>query len=171
MIDYVSPTTVQQTIPLDDMTPLEIWLLSLIFDAVPADGGLYFSAYLGPKDIISIDKADLREALVASAGFSGTAQQVAAQALHEQGDKPDPIEIDVSAGWWDRILQDIVKRSVTLDYVSVVMVFTCAKMLYDGLGGLTILITASQIRCKSLDDVLMDFVADAEEHGEIKPIK
>ena len=171
MIDYVSPTTVQQTIPLDDMTPLEIWLLSLIFDAVPADGGLYFSAYLGPKDIISIDKADLREALVASAGFSGTAQQVAAQALHEQGDKPDPIEIDVSAGWWDRILQDIVKRSVTLDYVSVVMVFTCARMLYDGLGGLTILITASQIRCKSLDDVLMDFVADAEEHGEINPIK
>ena len=93
------------------------------------------------------------------------------KAVAEQGDKPDPIEIDVSAGWWDRLLQDIVKRSVTLDYVSVVMVFTCAKMLYDGLGGLTILITASQIRCKSLDDVLMDFVADAEEHGEIKAIK
>ena len=171
MTDYVSPTTVQQTIPLDDMTPLEIWLLSLIFGAVPSDGGLYFSAYLGPKDIITIDNADLREAMVASAGFSGMAQQVAAQALQEHGDKPDPVEIDVSAGWWDRILQDIVKRSATLEYVSVVMVFTCARMLYDGLGGLTILITASQIRCKSLDDALMDFLADAEDAGEIKPIK
>lgn len=135
------------------------------------DDGLHFSAHRRPRAWAIIDKADLREALAASAGFAGTAQQVAAQALHEQGDKPDPIEIDVRAGWWDRIFQDIVKRSATLDYISVVMVFTSAKILRDGLGGLTILITASQIRCKLLDEVLMDFMADAEQNGEIKPIK
>ena len=171
MTDCLSPTIVQQIIPLDDMTPLEIWLLSLIFDAVRTDDGLHFSAHRRPRAWVIIDKADLREALAASAGFAGTAQQFAAQALQDYDGISDPVEIDVRAGWWDRIFQEIVKRSATLDYISVVMVFTSAKMLRDGLGGLTILITASKIRCKLLDEVLMDLMADAEQNGEIKPIK
>ena len=173
MPDYRSPTVVQQIIPLADMTPLEIWLLSLIFDARESGDGLYFSAYNGPRDRITIDLADLREAFAASAGFLGTAQEIGAQALQQCGDTdgPDsPIDSDASLGWWDAVLQDIVKRSTTLDHASVVMIFPCEDMHSDGLGGLTILITAQAIRVKSLDDVLMDFQAEAEKCGEISPI-
>lgn len=170
MTDYRSPTVVQQIIPLADMTPLEIWLLSLIFEARPSGDGLYMSSHSGPRDRITIDLADLREAFAASAGFLGTAQQIAAQALQRHGDTGGFIDIDVSLGWWDAVLQDIVKRSTTLDHVSVVMIFPCEDMHSDGLGGLAMLITAQAIRSKSLDDVLMDFLDEAEERGEIGPI-
>lgn len=170
MTEYRSPTTIQQVIPLSAMTPLEIWLLSLIFDAVPQGDWLYFSSVLGPRDVISISKADLSEALAASARFSGTACEMAARALEAHGDMPDPVQIDVSLGWWDRVLQDIVKRSCLLDHISVTMLFPCERLYSDGLGGLVILITATQIRCKSLDDMLMDFLREAEDRGEIRPL-
>jgi len=44
MADYHTPTVVQQTIPNDDMTPLERLLLTNIFDADDIDGEHYFYA-------------------------------------------------------------------------------------------------------------------------------
>lgn len=170
MADYYSPTVVQQIIPLSDMTPLELWLLSLIFDAVPMGDGLYFSASEGPRDIISIDLADLREATEASAAFTGTATRVATEALRKHSNNASVVEIDASMGWWEHVFQDIIIRSRTLDHISVITAFTCSKLRLDGFGGLAILITKDRIRSKSLDDVLMDFLAEAEERGEINPL-
>lgn len=170
MADYYSPTVVQQIIPLSDMTPLELWLLSLIFDAVPMGDGLYFSTSEGPRDIISIELTDLREAAEASAAFVGTATRIATKALSNHDSNTSAVEIDASMGWWQHVFQDIIIRSRTLDHISVITAFTCSKLRLDGFGGLAILITKVSIRSKSLDDVLMDFLAEAEERGEIKPL-
>jgi hypothetical protein len=171
MADYYSPTVVQQVIPLSDMTPLELWLLSLIFDAVPTGDGLYFSASEGPRDIISIDLADLREAIKASAAFTGTATRIATEALNKHDSNASYVEIDASMGWWEQVFQDIITRSHTVDHISVITAFTCSRMRLDGFGGLVILITKASVRSKSLDEVLMDFLTEAEERGEIKPLE
>ena len=53
-------------------------------------------------------------------------------------------------------LQDIVKRSATLKYVTVVSAFTCSKMRPDGFGGMAVVITADAIKGKSTDDIVND---------------
>ena len=53
-------------------------------------------------------------------------------------------------------LQDIVKRSTTLNYVTVVSAFTCSKMRPDGFGGMAVVITADSIKGKSTDDIVND---------------
>ena len=50
MANYLSPTVIQQPIPVADMTPLERLVLSLIFDAEPDGDALYFHASLGPSE-------------------------------------------------------------------------------------------------------------------------
>ena len=59
MANYHSPTVVQQTIPLADMTELEQLILSKIFESEMIDEGLYFTADEGPSSLIWIDRAAL----------------------------------------------------------------------------------------------------------------
>ncbi len=61
---------------------------------------------------------------------------------------------------FDRI-QDIVRRSTTLRYVTAVSSFSCSKMRPDGFGGMAVLITADRIVGKSTSDILEDFLAEA----------
>lgn len=62
------------------------------------------------------------------------------------------------------MVQDIVKRSTTLDHVAVVSAFTCSKMRPEGFGGMAILITADAVWGKSTEDILGEFLKQAE-HG------
>ena len=73
MADYFSPTVIQQPIPVADMTPLEILVLSLIFDAEPDGEAVYFHASLGPSDAIGLSIDELRAAFDTSAGIDSTA--------------------------------------------------------------------------------------------------
>ena len=66
MADYFSPTIIQQTIPVADMTPLERLLLSHIFSAEPDGDGLYFCADERPADMIWLDRTQLETALAQS---------------------------------------------------------------------------------------------------------
>jgi hypothetical protein len=67
MADYFSPTVIQPTIPVADITPLERLLLSHIFNAEPDGGeGLYFYADEGPADMIWLDRARIEAALAQS---------------------------------------------------------------------------------------------------------
>ena len=73
MADYFSPTVIQQSIPITDMTPLERLVLSLIFDAEPDGEAVYFHTSLGPSDAIGLSIDELRAAFDASAGIDSTA--------------------------------------------------------------------------------------------------
>jgi hypothetical protein len=165
MTDYHSPTVVQPAIPNTDITPLERLLLTHIFEAEPDDDGLYFFSETGPSDLFELAVEDLRAAFAASVGIASSASAYLAERVANIGESAAQVEIDLSGTSWEFILQDIVRRSPTLDHVTVVSAFTCTKMRPDGFGGMAVLITADAIRGKSTNDILEDFLAEAEAHS------
>jgi len=162
MADYFSPTVIQQPIPVADMTPLEILVLSLIFDAEPDGKAVYFHASLGPSDAIGLSIDELRAAFQASAATASTATTYVAEHLAAVAADDTEIEIDFSGTSWEFIFQDIVRRSSTLRYVTALTSFTCSKMRPDGFGGMAVLITEDAILGKSTNDILEDLLAERE---------
>ena len=162
MADYCSTTVIQQPIPIADMTPLERLVLGLIFDAEPDGETIYFHASSGPNDFIGISRDELQVALQASAAVVSTTTSIIAECLAAAPADNTEIEIDLSGTSWEFIVQDIVRRSSTLRYVTAVTSFTCSKMRSDGFGGMAVLITADSIRGKSTDDIIEDFLAEGE---------
>ena len=159
MADYFSPTVIQPTIPIDDITPLERLLLSHIFCAEPDDEGLYFSADQGPSDMVWLDRGPLETALAQSIPSTVTTF-VTEQLARIPADNAE-IELDCSDMVWESIFQDIVRRSASLRYVTAVSAFTCSKMRPDGFGGMAVLITASNVMGKSTSDIIGDFLQEA----------
>lgn len=164
MADYFSPTVVQPTIPNADMTPLERLLLMQIFESEGDGDGLYFFAETSPNEQIALPAGSLRAALVASNGVASEAATFVLDHFKDDSEDATDVEFDLSVTSWEFIFQDIVKRSATLDHVTVVSAFTCSRMRPDGFGGMAILITADAIRGKSIGDILCDFLDEAE-HG------
>ena len=164
MADYYTPTVVQPTIPYADMTPLEQLLLTQIFESEPNDNGLYFFAEIMPTDQFELPLETLRGALAASDGVASQAATFVIDRLKDAGGDYADIELDLSVISWEFIFQDIVKRSATLVYVTVVSAFICSRMRPDGFGGMAIVITADAIMGKSTGDILADFL-DQVEHG------
>lgn len=165
MADYFSPTVVQPTIPNADMTSLERLLLMQIFESEPdGDGGLYFFAEIMPAELIELPIEALRNALAASDGVTSETATFVLDHIKNIGEDDSDVEFDLSMTSWEFIFQDIVKRSATLDHVTVVSAFTCTRMRPDGFGGMAILITADAIRGKSTEDILGEFLEQAE-HG------
>jgi hypothetical protein len=172
MTDYHSPTVVQPTIPNADMTPLERLLLTRIFEAEPDGNGLYFFAEIGPCNAFELAVAGLYTALRQSTSVASTANDYFVMRMADIGDHETHIDLALSGMFsgsgqdsargqaWELILQDIVRRSPTLDYVTVVSAFTCTKMRPDSFGGMAVLITADSIKGKSTNDILEDFLAE-----------
>ena len=159
MADYFTPTVIQPTIPVADITPLERLLLSHIFNAEPDGEGLYFYADEGPCDIIWLDRAPIEAALAQS--IPSTATAVVTAQLARVPDDNVEIELDCSDMVWESIFQDIVRRSASLRYVTAVSAFTCSKMRPDGFGGMAVLITASNVMGKSTSDIIGNFLNEA----------
>jgi hypothetical protein len=113
MADYFSPTVIQQSIPITDMTPLERLVLSLIFDAEPDGEAMYFHTSLGPSNAIGLSIDELRAAFDASAGIDSTATTYIAERVAIASTDDTEIEIDFSGTSWEFIFQDIVRRSST----------------------------------------------------------
>ncbi len=162
MADYYTPTVLQQSIPDADMTPLECLLLSHIFAAERDGDGWYFFSEEGPADMLYIERAALEAALAASqnAGDSAANTFVKEHLPEPQCGEPlsSHLDLDLSTTSWEFIMQDIVKRSPTLDYVSAVSSFTCSRMRPDGFGGAVVVISAGEIMGKSTNEILEDFV-------------
>jgi len=157
--DYISPTVIQPTIPVADITPLERLLLSHIFNAEPDGEGLYFYADEGPSDIIWIDRAPIDAALAKS--IPSTATTFVTEQLARMPADNVEIELDFSDMCWESIFQDIVRRSASLRYVTAVSAFTCSRMRPDGFGGMAVLITATAVLGKSTSDIIGDFLNEA----------
>ena len=160
MADYFSPTVIQPAIPVADITPLERLLLSHIFNAEPDGDGLYFYADECPADTIWLDRGPLEAALAQSKTIGSTASTIVTQHLARIPADNVEIELDVSVAW-EAILQDIVRRSATLRYVTAVSAHTCSKMRPDGFGGMAVLITPAHAMGKSTNDIIEDFLNEA----------
>ena len=162
MADYFTPTVIQQTIPEADMTPLERLLLSHVFEAEHGTEGWYFFSEQGPSDIIRVERAALEDALAASlATGETTANRFVKDHLPDsQKDRPLPstVDLDFTEISWAAILQDIVRRSSTLRYVSAISSFTCSHMRADGFGGAVVVITADVILGKSTTHLLEELI-------------
>ncbi|MDQ0333556.1 hypothetical protein QFZ88_005938 [Mesorhizobium sp. YL-MeA3-2017] len=169
MADYHSPTVVQPSIPAVDITPLERLILGLAFDTEDDAGGVYFHSWCGPSDVVTLSVDDLRTALEASRTETESciAKHVGMLlARHDEDagdDPPDDIDVDLTDGdaGWDRMLQDIVRRSTTTAEIVVTTAFTCTKMRPDGFGGSVMLITAEAVRYRSTTDILEEFWNEA----------
>ena len=162
MADYYTPTVIQQTIPDTDMTPLERLLLSNIFEAERDGEAWYFFSEQGPADMILVERAALEAALAQSQapGENVANTLVKAHLLKLHGAEPNAqfVDLDPSMTSWESIMQDIVRRSPTLNYVAAVSSFTCSRMRPDGFGGMVVVISADAILVKSTNDLLEEFI-------------
>lgn len=161
MPSYYVPTVVQTTIPDADMSPLERLVLSHIFTAERDGGGLYFFAEESPAECIEVGADELRVAHRESAGADSILDAIVSERLTESGGGDTHVELDLSVISWSSILQDVVRRSATLDEIAVSSAFTCSRMRADGWGGMATLITADDIRSCSTDELLEQFRKEA----------
>jgi hypothetical protein len=129
MADYLTPTVVQPAIPVADMTPLERLLLTHVFQAEPQGESLYLYADEEPSSVLWLDRGPVEAALARSEALSW-ANSAIWNLLSEL--PPDEAEIEfVISNGWHYILNDIVRRSPTLRYVTAVSSLTCSRMLPD----------------------------------------
>jgi len=169
MADYHTPTVVQQTIPNADMTPLERLLLTNVFDADESGGEHYFYAAESPQTMLTLDKTEIDAALAASQERPSSVLPAIQEQLSRCEPDQSTIYLDLSGVSWETIFQDIVRRSNTLKFISVISSFTCSKMRSDAFGGMVVLITATNIRGKSTEDILEELLEE-EEAGLFAPI-
>ncbi len=160
MADYFSPTVIPEIIPNADMTRLELLLLSHMFDADSDGDGTYFYSWQGPSDLIWINRAELSVVLDATRGSKSQVYFYVEEKLKNATSGDDIIELDMSGLSWEVILQDIVRRSAKLRYITVTTAFTCSKMRADGFGGMALFITADAIKGCSTTEFLSDCLAD-----------
>ena len=128
MADYHSPTVVQPAILNADMTALERLLLTNIFESAPDGDGLYFFAETSPRNQFELPIETIRAALAASDGVPSEAVAFVREQLKEAGDDDEYVDLDLSQTSFEFLFQGIVKRSATLDHVTIVTSFTCTKM-------------------------------------------
>lgn len=157
MADYFTEMVVHQTIPKSDITPLERLLLSHIFEHEADGQGIYFFSGQGPSNMLWIPRNELKAALAASQGVESAAVTFVQDELAKTDADTGEIEFDMSGPGWQFLFQDIVRRSPTLDFISIEGAFTCTKMRSDGFGGVAFLITGDQVFAKSTGELLEEF--------------
>lgn len=174
MADYLTPTVVQQNIPDKDISPIERLLLESIFSVERHGEDLYFFCEEGPSTFATFQRAQLEAALAASPDRpSSLAAKISSQIAEAPAHETE-IEIDLSVLPYETIFQDILRRSETLSYVSILSAFTCTRMRPDGFGGMAVLVTKDAILGKSTTDILEDFLVEAgldEREDETQPRK
>ncbi|MGO9475839.1 MAG: hypothetical protein ACLPWS_20895, partial [Rhodomicrobium sp.] len=143
-------------------TPLELLVLKRIFDSETINGELYFFSEEAPNDVLSLNWAELHEALEQSKDIPSCIYEDVKGQFEAAVPGAEVIELDMSGTSWEFIFQDIVKRSKSLNYISVMASFTCSKMRRDGFGGMVTLITPEDIRGKSTTDIIEEFLNEAK---------
>lgn len=140
---------------------MERLLLSRIFECEPDGDGCYFFAEQSPSTMIFAIRSELETALTSSPDVESAAHLYVTEQLAAADVDATEIDLDLSGTSWEFFFQDIVKRSATLAYVSVVAAFTCSKMRPDGFGGMAVLITRDTVVGKSTNDLIEDFLVEA----------
>ena len=168
MADYYTPTVVEPVIPVSDILPVERIFLAQVFDEEVENRIAYYYSEDGASDLIYLDPEEVRESLATTDHASSC---LAAKLRDDHGDAiegDDEFELDMCGDLWPEVLQDIVRRSATIDHITVTMAFTCSKMRPDGFGGLAMLITADAICSESTHMLLDRFYKEAYANGEVR---
>jgi hypothetical protein len=166
MADYFTPTVLQPVIPDTDMTPLERLILTSVFQSEPDGDGLYFFAEIALNETPAFEASALSAALSVSADIDSHAAVFVRKRLAAAAGL-NMVELDLTSDLaWETIMQDIVRRSATIEHVIATSAFTCSKMAPDGFGGMVVLITADAVLGKSTEDMLCDLM-DQAEHGDL----
>jgi hypothetical protein len=166
MANYHSPTVVDPEIPAADVTALERLLLNAIYEVDERDGSLFLSHWEGINDYPDIDRSAVEAALTADPRPSRIVEHIVG-ILTQNADDLICLALDTVEACPDTILQDIVRRSETLSYLTVTTAFTCTKMRVDAFGGSATLITANHILSKSTNTLFDEFFATAQAAGDI----
>lgn len=145
MADYHSPTVVRPSIPAAAITPLELILLTGMFEHEIDDDAIYFYSSEGPSDMVWLEIAELKTLLEADARLCGPIIETIRTALEKAGSDETELELDLSDLGEAMIFQGIVRRCEQLDHVTIVSAWTCTKMRPDGFGGGVTVVTADQI--------------------------
>ncbi len=165
MADYYTPTVVQPSIPVADMTLLERLILTHILDGDQDGEAIYFYSETGPAECFSVALPDLREAISQSASTASFLADYLAPQLANANAGEDDIDIDLTDTSWEFILRDIVKRSQTIGSIRVISSYTCSCMRPDGFGGSVAVITADGVLFNStyeMEAQLLDRARRAE---------
>lgn len=157
MADYHSTAVIQPDLPLADISPLEILLLDRMIDTEVEKAGLYCFFETGYTGVVELNNGELRAAAVASATFDSQLRPAVdlwlSQIAEEGDDAYSEFDFDAQVDEvpYTLILQDVIRRSKQLTYVTVSGAHTCTKMRIDGFGGFAAFITAEVIRWVSTD--------------------
>lgn len=149
MADYHSPTTVQPDIPIAAMTALELRLLCELFESERDDSTIYLFASENVADNAWINRAELQALLDAGDERPSAIADVVRAELAANPSDDEEFELDFSLIGYDRIFQDIVRRSSDLDHIQIVAAWTCTRMRPDGFGGMATVITADAVESMS----------------------
>jgi hypothetical protein len=104
-------------------------------------------------------------AMMQSAGTASSLADDLAPGLAEASGGDGDLDLDLSCDGWALILQDIVKRSRTIDYISVVSSYMCSRMRPDGFGGSVTVITGEGVFFGSTHD-MEEQLLNRARHGE-----
>ncbi len=153
MADYFSQTVVQPLIPADAITPLELALLTRMYEHETVDDAIYFFSSEGPSDMVWLDIAELRELLADEPIVPGGIAELVRDKLADAAPDDIEIELDLSDLGAARIFQAIVARCEQLDHITITSAWTCSKMRPDGFGGAVTVVTAGQILSNSTNEM------------------
>lgn len=162
MADYFSPTVVQPTIPACDIAPIERLLLNHIFTAEPDGDDIYFYAEEAINDMIEIPTDDVRAALNASDGVESSVTVMMRDEVAKLDVNDTYLQLDFTSSGWEAIFQDIVRRSATIEHITVISAWTCSKMRPDGFGGMAIVITADNVMTNSTNSMIDEMIGIAQ---------
>ena len=166
MADYYSPTVVRPSIPASAITPLEMDVLSAMFE-IEADGdAIYFFSSDGPNDTVCIATETLKASLGISCDTPSAVADFVRKALEAAAPDVDEIELDLADLGSAAIFQDIVRRCDHLDSVTITAAWVCSKMRADGFGGSVTVITAEGVLWSNTTE--MDWkLLDRAQYGDV----
>lgn len=166
MADYHFPTVVRPSIPLAAITPLELALLTAMFEHESDGDALYFFSSEGASSTVWLDPADVKALLSDETIEEGSVVAFVRERLLEADPNEAELELDLSDLDEARIFQQIVRRCADLDHVVIVSAWTCTKMRPDGFGGGISVVTADAILSSSTSE-MEGRLLDRAEHGDL----
>lgn len=164
MADYYSPTVVRPSIPAEAISPLELAVLTQMFEFEADGDAIYFFSSEGPSDTIWLGIETLKAGLAEQAVMPCGLADLVREALEVAGND-DEIELDLSDLGGAGIFQSIVRRCEGLSAVVITSAWTCTKMRPDGFGGGVTVVTADHILSGSTAQMECELL-DRAETGE-----
>jgi hypothetical protein len=152
-------------IPLSDITPLEMLVLTNVLECSESEAGLVLFTDVGPTNPINVKRYELIEAFRASAPQTDNALNIfiasrviaLLPAPSDEVDAKAIVDIDLSEFPWQFVVQAIVARSPSLSEMVVTQWTNHPTQRPETYGASVSLITAKAIHHATSEDLLASF--------------